>query len=343
MVIHCLAIPTPVFRAMSPSIRLITVWSGTLPTYLPLFFGTAAHNPTIEFLFVADSPQPYSLPANVRWIQRSMADSLSTMGDRLGCDLSNVTPFKLCDLKPAFGVALADLLDGCDFWGHVDCDLILGDLRAFATDQRLAGYDVLSFKGRGFVHGPLTLWRNREDINRLYQRADWRQVFETEDYLGFDETGKRWYAARRPTPVAERRARGEVACITDVVYVAAEEGTVRIYDGDHIVETKPRAQKLDLALRWERGRLARAVGNQPLGFFHIHWAKSDAERGDPAYVFPPWHWDELPDRFGITRQGIGLIDRAYYAACLGSVGPTLRRSLRARVRRVRAAVRQRLP
>ncbi|MDQ4077234.1 MAG: hypothetical protein M3220_13420 [Chloroflexota bacterium] len=329
---------------MKPSIRLVTAWGGAIPTYLPLFFGTAAYNPTIEFLFVADSPQPFPLPANVQWVERSMPDLLASMGERLGCDLSHAEPYKLCDFKPTFGVALADLLEGCDFWGHVDCDLILGDLRAFATDNRLAEHDVLSFWGRGFVHGPLTLWRNTEDINRLYERADWQQIFEAPEYLGFDETGKRWSspAARRPIPVAERHARGEVPCITDIVYEAAAAGTLRIYDEEHIVQARPRAVVPHLALRWERGRLIDAVSQRPLAFFHIHWAKSDAERGDPAYVFPSWHWDTLPERFGITRQRIGPIDAMYYAACLRSLGPTLRRSLRTRAGRVRRAVRRRL-
>lgn len=323
---------------MSPSVRLVTLWSGPLPDYLPLFLGTAAYNPTIEFVFVADAAPPGPLPANVRWVERPFADLVGAMGDRLGCDLSSAEPFKLCDVRPAFGVALADLLDGCDFWGHIDCDTVLGDLRAFATDERLAGHDVLSFKGRGFVHGPLTLWRNDDAVNGLYRRAGWRRIFEADRYLGFDETGQRWGAARRPLPVAERQARGEVECITDVVYTAAAGGEVRVYDGEHVVETKPRAEVPWLALTWDGGRLSDAVRGRPLALFHIHWAKSDADRGDPAYRLPPWGWDEIPGRFGITRRGVGPVDLGFRRAQVEVAGREAVRRLRAGRRRVRRIV-----
>lgn len=299
---------------MTPSIRLVTTWSGALPDYLPLFFGTVARNPTIEFLFVADSPQPDALPENVRWIERSLPELLTGMGERLGCDLSRTKPFKLCDLRPAYGVALADLFDGCDFWGNVDCDLVLGDLRRFATNERLAAHDVLSFKGSRFVHGPLTFWRNREAINRLYERAHWQEIFTADKHYAFDETCRRWGEDRQPRSVADRRARGEVESNTDVVYTAAAEGLVRIYDGPHIVETKPRGQGPPFALRWKRGRLFNTVGNRELAFFHLHWVKSDPARGDPPYRLPAWHWDALPDEFGITRDGIGPIDDAFGVA-----------------------------
>ena len=330
-------------RDGAPRVRLVTTWGGPLPGYLPLFFGTAARNPTIEFVFVADSAQPYLLPPNVRWVERSFADLLESMGDRLGCDLSRARPYKLCDVKPTFGVALGDLLGGCDFWGHMDCDTVLGDLRAFATDERLAEHDVLSFKGRGFVHGPLTLWRNDPAVNRLYERADWRDVLEDPLSLAFDETCHRWGKDRRPTPVAERRAKGETASITDVVYTAAADGELQVYDGDHIVETKPRDEVPRLALLWDQGHLTDVVRHQPLAFFHIHWAKSDAERGDPPYGLPPWRWDELPGRFGITRQGIGPVDAAYRVARLDAVGRDAVQWLSAHGRRVGAAVRRRLP
>ena len=319
----------------------MTTWSGPLPAYLPLFLGTAARNLTVEFVFVADAAPPGRLPANVRWVERSFADLTASMGDRLGCDLGGAAPFKVCDVRPAFGVALADLLEGADFWGHVDCDTVLGDLRAFATDERLAAHDVLSFKGRRFVHGPLSLWRNDEAVNRLYERAGWRRIFEADRYLGFDETGQRWGAARRPRPVAERQARGEVECITDVVYTAAAGGEVRVYDGDHVIETKPRTEVPHLAITWDGGRLTDAVTRRPLALFHVHWAKSDSERGDPAFRLPDWEWDGLPERFGITRQGIGPAGAAYRLAQLHAVGRAAGRGLYARGRQISHAVRRR--
>ena len=318
---------------MTPSIRLVTVWSGPPPPYLPLFFGTAAHNPTVEFVFVADTPAPGALPPNVRWVWRPFPDLLAGMGRRLGCDLGAATPYKLCDLKPALGVALGDVLEGADFWGHVDCDVVLGDLRAFVPAERLAAHDVLAFAGHGIVHGPLTLWRNREPVNRLYERADWRAVFEAPEYLGFDETGHRWNDALDRASVAERRARGETASMTDVVCEAVERGEVRFFDANHQLHALTRARTPRLALVWERGALTDTVWRRPLAYFHLLLAKGDAEREGVPYGYPPWRWDELPERFGITRDGVGPVDVAFrraqaearYRAARGRLSRAVRR------------------
>ena len=328
--------PSPTVR---PTIRLVTVWSGPLPRYLPLFLGTAASNPTVEFVFVADAPPPGDLPSNVRWVERSFAALRRSLEERLGCDLSEATPFKLCDLRPAYGVGFADLLAGCDFGGSIDCDTVLGDLRSFATDERLDEHDVLSFKGNGFVHGPLTMWRNTGTVNRLYERTDWRQVFEVADYLGFDETCKRWDSEAGVLPVAVRVERGQVPSISDVVHEAAADGIVAVYDGRHIVETKPRRQVPHLALLWNRGSLVDAVNGQSVAFFHIHWAKSDAERGDPVYELPAWGWDELPPRFGITRRRIGRVDTAFAADWARAATKALGGRVKAVARRWSAPVR----
>ena len=37
-------------------------------------------------------------------------------------------PYKLCEFKPMFGVLFADVVEGFDFWGHIDNDAILGDV-----------------------------------------------------------------------------------------------------------------------------------------------------------------------------------------------------------------------
>ena len=175
---------------MQHSVKLITIWSGPLPGYLPIYFGTVNKNPTIDFIFVADSPEPGPLPKNIQWIEMSFPGLLGYFGENIGCNVSGAIPFKMCDFKPAFGDAFKDVLNDCDFWGHIDCDVVLGDLRFFLSQDRLENYDILFFKGHGFIHGPLTLWRNSSYVNQLYQRSPWQEIFKSDQYVGFDETGK---------------------------------------------------------------------------------------------------------------------------------------------------------
>ena len=304
-----------------PTLCLTTVWSGPLPKYLNLFLLSAAANSDVDFLFVADSPRPDDLfesgvPANIRWVERSYPNLLRQFSDRLGLLLPLAPPYKACDYRPAFGVALADLLvdhEGrpCDFWGYLDCDTILGRLRDFASPSRLEAHDLLTFRGRGITHGPLTIFRNHPRANRLFEEApDWRDTFMHPDYCAFDEGCRRW--KRPPMTPAERAARGERVSFTDCAFSAASEGRIRLYDADHVSEVRP-AGKVRLHLRCDAGTLTdltshkplhspegmRIVPQQPrsLAYYHLLYAKNDSRFHLPA-------WRTLPHRFVVTGGGV---------------------------------------
>lgn len=310
-----------------PRLALVTLWSGPLPSYLPLFLLTAGANRTVDFVFVADSPAPPDLPENVRWVERSLDRLVDGMSHRLDCRLDVRGGYKLIDLRPTFGVSLADLLDGYDFWGSLDCDTVLGDVRTFASDERLADHDVLCFRGRGFTHGPLTVYRNADAVNRLFELApDWRETVSDPVFRVFDEACRRQRIAGEALPPAERLARGERVSMTDVVFSEARAGRLRLYDEDHVVESDPR--RFPTRLRYERGRLYdeapvrqcyadRALhvepqsGSREILFYHLLRAKRD-----PLFHIPTW--STLPERFAITRAGVvtrdGLAERAVFHA-----------------------------
>ena len=290
-----------------PTVGLVTIWSGPLPAYLPLFLLTAGANRDVDFIFVADSPPKSSLrlPPNVRWLECSWPDLLRSMGERLGLDLPDAAPYKACDYKPAFGIALGNLLEGYDFWGHVDCDVVLGSVRHAATADRLQFHDLLTFRGRGFVHGPLTLYRNLDRVNRLFELApDWRRTFSDPGHYAFDETCRRWAGPRPtrpapPVPPAERAAAGQPVSFTDVAFTEAAAGRLRVFDENHVLEADP--ARRPLRLQYEGGRLNGAYpsGTSPREFVLYHLIKA---KQDPAFHVPAW--GALPERFVITRAGV---------------------------------------
>ena len=67
------------------------------------------------------------------------------------------------DLKPLFGHLFADLLRGCAFWGNVQEDTLVGDVRHFLSDRLLSQFDIVSPLPAPFVRRipyticPLTL------------------------------------------------------------------------------------------------------------------------------------------------------------------------------------------
>ena len=262
------------------------------------------------------------------WVEWPHARLVAEIESRLGLTLGSVTPYKLCDFKPTFGQTLAELLEGVDFWGHVDCDMVLGDLRAFLTEEILDSYDVAGLRGRRFVHGPLTVYRNTEPVNALYTAAEgWKETLSASRMYSFTETCG-WWARQKQT-----RPAGTPESFTDAVLRETGAGRVRFYDVDHIEEGDPRTKPL--AMRWTDGALYDDVKDRPLAYYHFVNAKKA-----PFFRIPMWR--ALPHSFAITRLGIRSRKEsasAFHAGRLWKGIPAFVRSKRARAK---ALVRRRL-
>src|SRR6185295_13297049 len=93
--------------------------------------------------------------------------------------------YKLCDLRPAYGLIHARDIAGFDFWGFGDIDVVYGDLRGYFTEERLR-HQLLSCHGRR-ISGHLTLLANNELMcNAFRQVAEWRELMLGE-HVAFDE------------------------------------------------------------------------------------------------------------------------------------------------------------
>jgi hypothetical protein len=98
-------------------------------------------------------------------------------------------PYKLCDLKPAYGYIYEDYINNYYFWGHCDVDTLMGNLSMFLTDDLLAKYDKL------FCLGHMTLYKNTRENNRVFMseyknKYLYKDVFSESAYMGFDEEWK---------------------------------------------------------------------------------------------------------------------------------------------------------
>lgn len=174
--------------ATSRSVLLIIPYFGNLPTYADLFFRSCAQNPSIEWLVVTDqSAHDYQLPKNVRFKEMSFDELRQQIETRLGFRPSLDSPYKLCDLRPAFGVIFADDVRGFDHWGHCDTDIILGDLRSFITEE------ILRDNERVLAYGHLSIYRNVQRVNHFFLLEapgipSFREAATSTDSKQFDET-----------------------------------------------------------------------------------------------------------------------------------------------------------
>jgi hypothetical protein len=94
---------------------------------------------------------------------------------------------KFGDTRPAFGNIFEDYIKDADFWGHIDFDIVLGNLDRWLTDEFLSGCDIFSSDIK-IVNGIFSLYRNISAINLLYRQCSgWEEIFKDTKYHAFDE------------------------------------------------------------------------------------------------------------------------------------------------------------
>ncbi|MBQ3532846.1 MAG: hypothetical protein IJA51_03980 [Oscillospiraceae bacterium] len=167
-------------------ILIILPYFGRFPNYFPLFLQSCRYNPTINWLLLTDNTQEYDYPENINVVHIEFSSIQTAFQQKFDFPIVLHQPYKLCDYRPAYGYLFSEYLNGYDFWGHCDLDLIFGDLRAFFPDEQLAMYDKVGHLGH------LTLYRNTPEINTLFMatldnRQRYREVFTTEQSCIFDE------------------------------------------------------------------------------------------------------------------------------------------------------------
>lgn len=170
------------------SILLIVPFFGSLPPWSELYFRSCAANPTVNWLLVSDHVfDQGSLPPNVRSRRTTLAALKQQIDAIVGFETVLPTPYKLCDFRPLYGVLFAPEIQGFDFWGHCDIDVVFGDLRRFLPEATLSAHDKV------LIHGHLSLYRNNDAANNYFRLEapglSYREVFTSSESRAFDEFG----------------------------------------------------------------------------------------------------------------------------------------------------------
>ncbi|GHU66204.1 hypothetical protein FACS1894184_03620 [Clostridia bacterium] len=123
-------------------------------------------NADIDFLILSDCDFRYiSIPNNVTIKKMQFSEIQQLVFEKTsGGVLPN--PYKLCDYRPAYGDIFSEYLQGYDWYGWCDCDMALGSIRGFITDEILQTYDKIG------ISGFFVLMKNSEEIRLYYKRTD---------------------------------------------------------------------------------------------------------------------------------------------------------------------------
>jgi len=177
-------------RATQPDgkrILLICDYFGRWPAWIDLFLRSCAHNPSIDWLIHTDCPLPEVRPVNVRFVQMSLGDYCSFVAQRLDLKFS---PYRyrpnrpaapiytnLADLRPCYGELHAEAIEGYDYFGWCDIDLVFGNLSHFLTPELLSK-DLITFD-KSLCVGHFTLLRNDARMRQVYRDIpQWRNRIE---------------------------------------------------------------------------------------------------------------------------------------------------------------------
>jgi len=162
---------------------------GSWPNFTSLFLESCRGNEWMDFIFLTDLDPIENSPQNVLFHKISFVELCALINKKIGVEIAQIRPYKLCDFRPAYGVIFEELIQTYDFWGYCDMDLVFGKLNRFLTSDVLEQHDLICFRN-DHLHGPFTLYKNSKTVNNLFKRSEtYADIFTTDQYLSFDEFG----------------------------------------------------------------------------------------------------------------------------------------------------------
>lgn len=169
---------------MKNKVCIIVCYFGKLPEYFKLWYKSASLNSEFDFLILTDQSNVKEA-SNIRVEKISIQEFSKYCSDKLKLNIDLSKPYKVCDLRPAYGIIFEKYLQDYDFWGHCDLDQIWGRLNKFINDEILDNFDKINCCGH------LTLYRNNLFINNLYKckgsAYSYKEVFCSKYNYAFDE------------------------------------------------------------------------------------------------------------------------------------------------------------
>lgn len=269
------------------SIAVVIPYFGALPWYFAYFVHSCKKNADINFIFFTDDNScAREMPGNILLINTTLAKIKALIERKLQMAIALESSYKICDFRPAFGIAFAELLSGYDFWGMGDIDVIFGNIRKFITDEVLENYDVISVR-HDFLVGYFTLFRNCRLINELYQHSnDHIKVFTSPEHFCFDESNFAYLKMDDITTFEDVQC--EIDSMTHVVKRLQKQNIIRAYFDVHAIEGLPGK------LKWENGTLIYRHEYEVILYHMIQFKE----------IYKPRNTKRVPDVFRISPTRI---------------------------------------
>lgn len=156
-------------------IAFVIPYLGAWPSWSRLFFLGVDNNRFVDFIILCEEAPFFRVPDNVCVMAISRNDLVLRINMATGLSLTSITGHKLCDFRPFFGLIFSDLLEGYEFWGYCDIDMMFGDLSKLLDRGFLDSIDVFSAHDKQIV-GHFTLIRNSNTLNHAcFSIQNWEE------------------------------------------------------------------------------------------------------------------------------------------------------------------------
>ncbi len=167
---------------------IVIPYFGKFKPSISLFLESCNRNPDVDWHIFTDCavPEGISLNTNIKWHTATLETVSSLIKKKLGFQIELTRAYKLCDLKPFYGMIFADWLEGYEYWGFGDTDVIYGRLFEYLQTINYAAYDKINWMGH------LCFIRNQRKYNEaalisVPGTIEAEDVFRNPNNLGFDE------------------------------------------------------------------------------------------------------------------------------------------------------------
>jgi len=264
------------------SIAILTPYFGHWPEWFDLYLESCRHNPDIDWIFISDCTAPSNAPSNTKFIHTSFDDYKSLVSEKLDINFNPSSAYKLCDLRPTFGLIHSDLIKDYDFWGYGDVDVIYGDIRHFYTDAILSKHTTLSTHWNK-ASGHLFLLKNTAIFHNAFRKIpNWKGIIEDPKHHGIDESKfSKVFLRHKKYPAWLRKIYGLIDPLQRHAYFSEQYSTILSpqpwFDGQwqHPEEWT-----------WKDGKLHNSTDSREFMYLHfMNWKSNvwlDKSRGDTA-------------------------------------------------------------
>jgi hypothetical protein len=249
----------------SKKIAIVICYFGRFPWYFDYFLHSCQFNLSIDFFIITDiNTYDKPLPPNVKFVFKTIDDIVSMASEKLGFPVKIDFSYKLCDLKPAYGLIFSELIEGYDYWGQSDLDIIYGNIRKFITDDMLTLYDFISIR-HDYTTGCFALYKNNDFMNNFFKRSkDYKMVFSSVKHYCFDECNFKHDLLTDGASIFEVDA--EIESFTHIIKVAEEKQEIKAHFDFILLEGVPGK------IRFDNGGVFYKEKFEGI-LYHLYWLK----------------------------------------------------------------------